>query len=1065
MMAGKIARRTVIHDVELPQSVKILIKMKKRIPSILLFVFTFLAAFGQPNRLYFHHLGVENGLSQTTNFFIYRDSKGFVWIQSANGVNRFDGRSVQQYLPDANDPEHSLFGLTPTSSFWEDEHSNLWFSTTVGINCYIRKHSHFRHYVLKDKAGQALRSYYVMALDKKNNLWVIVNHELYLFNIKTNSFTPHFDLKTREPHRLYPFFDSEGNPVYVLANSVNEAGLELIRYNQDGNAPLSSKLLFNDVSATPFRIVEMFIEAKDKVWLATTDGLYLFNPLTEDLKNYPLKKEIVTGNLTGVEPYQSDFLLITCNNGGLLVFDKRKGDIVQQYQHIGSDPSSLSENTTRSVYVDPTGVVWVAVPGKGIDYAYPEKLKFERHLHSSEFPELKKAFRTSCIAEDKAGNIWCGSSESGIAVLLRQERRWKFYEPNKKGLPLGHISKIFVDAKGRVWVLFWGKLLRYNPTKDIFDEFNSSTYFHAIQLQDGRTIFASRGEGVQQLIEDSRGLSLVKIDSIDASVNYTFLYETQDGLLLANANGNYLRIFDIRSNFKEIQAKTSVEGVINGFYERPDSRSILVATANGLYELNKQNWQTDTIYTEKEGLPSRMITGIMTDAQNRLWLSTTGGLALFDINKKQNRFHKFTLADGLSAIEHTMQAYLADSNGKMWFGATNGITAFRPDKFSLVKTQAVPQLTKMEVNNAPFLDLECLLTGASNPSQAKQLNFEYKNNTLAFEFAAMEYSDPAHTLFRYKMEGADKYWTNPSTDNTARYPDLRPGHYTFLVMASNSDGVWNRDQMIRLNIFIENPWWTTWWAITLWILLGAMTVALLIYVYFRPSLAVLEVREQMRTDLHDDIGSAINTIRSGSKLVLSKKEEERNLSDTVEEFFEISSDIYDKMHDLIWANDSKNNNISNILLRMRVDGKRILGENIRLELPNESALEAIQLSGEKRYHLHLIYKEALTNVAKYSEASSVKVNFAVQNNQLLMDIADDGKGFDSQEPVSDTSRGGNGLRNMKNRARKLHGKLTINSAIGKGTQIHLEFPMKRKRKFDLRGEVERIRQVIKLRQV
>ncbi|MBK7871684.1 MAG: hypothetical protein IPJ74_13910 [Saprospiraceae bacterium] len=494
-------------------------------------------------------------------------------------------------------------------------------------------------------------------------------------------------------------------------------------------------------------------------------------------------------------------------------------------------------------------------------------------------------------------------------------------------------------------------------------------------------------------------------------------------------------IFDQVNNYKIIDS-LPIKGITTGFYEDPDNSIMWLANTNGLIEYHLKTKKM-RIYDQDAGLVSQAIQSILPDDQDNLWLSTSRGLIRF--NRKTKEVKNFSRADGLSSTEFYMLSALKTENGKLLFGSVSGITSVDPQNFKLLPPNQKAQITGIMVNDEVLNDLVCQETDATNVSEIKQIVLKHNQNILTFEFAALEYSDPENSRFEYILENYEEAWVGPIKEGRVRYPNLPPGNYTFKIRVINSDGV-PSVATTDLKITIQKPWWATWWARTLEILLGIVIFLGIIYFILRPRLAVAEVRQRISADLHDDIGSALTAVKIASQLSLSGSPENGHYKKAMTSVAEISSETLDKMRDIIWANNPENNLLEDVVLRMRTDAQRILPESMELELDSSTLPLKEKLPGDKRYHMHLIFKEALINAVKYSEASTLKVTLTKQQRKLILKIADDGNGFPEEKPEESSTSGGNGLRNMRDRAKKLNGTVEIISKPQKGVTVLLNFP-------------------------
>ncbi len=292
----------------------------------------------------------------------------------------------------------------------------------------------------------------------------------------------------------------------------------------------------------------------------------------------------------------------------------------------------------------------------------------------------------------------------------------------------------------------------------------------------------------------------------------------------------------------------------------------------------------------------------------------------------------------------------------------------------------------------------------------------------------------------YQLENVNKGWISAGTQRSVTYANLSPGNYIFKVKSQNADGIQTKN-ITTLNIIIHPPWWQTWWAYLLWFLIAALIIYA-VYDYRKRNRAALSsVRQKIAADLHDDIGSTLNSISVYSEVASNQLESDKeNVKTLLNKMGVASRNMIDTMNDIVWTINPKNDQFENILQRMQYfAGELLSGKNILLQFNADENIKNIKLPMEKRKNFYLIFKEAINNAYKYSNAKMVNVSIAETSNKLVMIITDGGIGFES----SDKTLGGNGLKNMQTRAKEINAQLQITSWLNKGTRIELQMPVEK----------------------
>jgi ligand-binding sensor domain-containing protein len=1002
-----------------------------RLLTVSLFFFVWQHSQAQVDDWHFHHLNVQSGLSEATNFYTFKDSRGFVWISSISGLNRFDSRQVRVYQPDLADST-AIFGQNIQSNFFEDAKGDIWFSTFEGINRYVRQKDCFEHFVLKNKNNQPVSGYRLGHLDTEGNLWVIVDEQtVYLLNVNTHLFQRLHDVR-KGMQVIAIQSTTKLKRSFTYSWNIGREGLQITTYLQNGE--MSSKMLFDKTTKDPLSIYDILVESDTLIWLATaTKGIVSLN--LETLQSQPVEK--TTNISSGLIHKDSEELLVGTQTNGIHIFDKTQKKYVQNFKHNILLAHTLADNSINNVYQDADKGLWVNVHNHGVDFTVPAKLKFKSQLHTDTDSTIKNPLIISALSTGNGNNVWYCSTKGGLKKSIQNDEK---KQDTAAELPMPHdwskitTHQMFTDKQKRLWLMNWSNLEIYDIKKGALKTIDEPHFFlYGLKTSADKVLLTSLTEGVFEAIEQPNGNFLFqKIAAIPQS--YVILAEDNEGLLWCN-DALVIHVYDPKNNYKLVR-EFPLSTIVTGFHFPKNGTNVYIATYNGLVEVDKvNNWKLTT-YNEKSGLPTRTINAMLTDDKGNMWLGTTKGLAKFDPSVKTAK--AYNLIDGISDLNFYMYAATKAADGTMYFGTNNGITTFHPDKIIPLSIKARPTITQILLNDKIANNLVCSTTKATNVSEIQSLELPYSDNTLSFNFSAMEYSDPMQCLYAYKMEGVDKDWVKAGTLPFARYANLPAGNYTFLIKASNSDGEWNETPR-TLKIRITPPFYKTWWFLSLVALATISLVAYIVYLRLSKVIALQKIRLNLYENLHDDIGSRLTAI------VLSVDElvQRTPLKDAkLERIGTISRNIVANMRRLVWATAPENDALSTVVQQMQSDRRVLLPSGTTFTLTMDKSLENLNIGGDKRYQMLSIFNEALTNIAKYADASAVETRIELKDQTVVMTIVDNGKGFDPDAPRADSAMSsGHGLRNMQRRAERIKGEVAITSKLGEGTSVILSFPM------------------------
>lgn len=1016
-------------------------------------VFGFWFAFpvicpGQAPDLHFHHLTMASGLSQSINAFVYRDKEGFVWISSMDGLNRFDGTSIKIYRPRSGD-NAAMKGENIQSPFYEDDDGDLWFGTNEALNCYRRSTDDFAHYQCLGDSGQLQSDPYYIFHREGSQLWLRMGDNFFVADWRSLK-------QGKHPQQAFRKIGTTSNvPVrcFVRPDKSNRGGFDifvtsfgfspgLLHYYFNGDSMrLAGHRVFSDEKANTMSWV--LPDGGDSLWIATGRGLMLYRSGSRSA-DFPGNKGLlrVAESVRCVIPWGRRCLFVSAQSG-LYLFDKLKGEYLRRYHHDKEEDSSLADDFVWELYLDQTETLWASLWFKGLDFVNLRKSKFEKI--KIQVPKTGKTgasfFVPKTMCESIDGQLWLGSNVNG---LLRTDGNFRPLSTLAVKEP--DIEKIIRTYDGKMWTLTSrGKVRCFRKVNESWQEMpvrnaSNAAFSQIGLLRSGETwLVDGDAEKFYRAQQTGRGWDIVPVQSPELqNTRAGAFYEDSDRNLWVAGQKNAIEKFRNSGKGYEPAGKIPVSGEVLSFAETPGA---VWATGNfGLLRIPKNNPDSSRIYTEREGLPNQTVYAAVPDANGRLWLSTNKGIARF--TPQSDSFRVFGLADGLQDYEFNRNAFLRLSDGRILFGGIKGFNVFHPDSIRDLSVLPGIRITGLFINDHAD-------TVRRNIALSDSLEFSWRDNTLSFEFVAMEYSDPANNklqyrLFRINGEPYDDDWVLCRTaKGFARYANLPPGQYAFHIMGANSDGVWNPEPR-RLFFKIHPPFWQTWWfrTICLIFLAGMIYAAVRAYVGNKLRIKNLQLREQrlhiekqealtqernrIAGEMHDDLGGGLTSIRMLSSRV-QKKITSPETKTQVDKIAQYSQELVQKMGEIIWAMNSNFDTAGNLIAYIRryaVDFLDVSGLRHHINEPEE--IPDFAISGERRRNVYLAVKESLHNIVKHAGAERVTISFSLAGDQLTVSVQDDGKGID----LDQINQFGNGLYNMRKRLRDVGGDMRVENFEG-----------------------------------
>ncbi|GAB3511648.1 two-component regulator propeller domain-containing protein [Spirosoma knui] len=765
----------------------------------------------------FEHLSVKDGLSHNSVNCILQDREGFLWFGTNDGLNKYDGYVFTAFQPDPAQPNHSFRnnriagmceGRRRPASLWvvteggglheidkrtgqvtphpiqtenanrwnnqlsvcEDGDGILWISAYDGIARYDPERHHFQLY--QSPAEETpIKSIFI---DRQGRFWVGTYHGLYSFDKKNG----HFSLVSAP-------------------------------------APTGAQPVFNS----------FHLDKRNTLWLGTAgDGIFQINLNSRHIRPVPFRPEGQVNPFVYLNALHQDtqgFLWVATTEG-LQRFDA-DGQRIVTYRPDPNRPKGLSSTNAQAAYHDRSGRLWVGT-NNGIDrLAMPTK-PFATF-------QIKPSAGTANLIENKAdvvlidtdNRLWLSNQRNVFQVDLN--RTVSLVPPSALGGvgPHENYTTSMLADKDGVWLGTWNGLYYYDKSTNKFKGYPSEVPTQFISRGPTGTIWIGGEGGIGSFDPGTQQYTYYKYDpDNEKGLPDKFVYAilaSRTGDVWVAVNGKGISRLTPKTGQFVHYTPSSQLGKLNSnevlaFYEDPQGIIWIGTNQGGLNRLDPK-MGLFTNFTMQAGLPSNRVVGIINDPSGNLWLSTSKGLCRFDPRTQSVR--NYTINDGLPSNDFLENAVIRQNN-RLYFGNLNGLVHFNPDSIR-DDTRPFP----VHITGFKVLDKSQPLTG-------EPITLNHDENFLSFEFVALTYVLPEKSQYKYQLTGIDKGWVQNGNRRFVNYTSLPPGHYTFRVKASNSDGIWN-EEGTSLQITIMPPWWATWWAYVLYgiALIGAVVGGLRIY--------------------------------------------------------------------------------------------------------------------------------------------------------------------------------------------------------------------------------------------
>lgn len=783
-------------------------------------------AQAQSASLRFEMLSVEDGLSQSSVRAIFQDQRGFMWFGTDDGLNKYDGYNFTIYNHDPEEPTSLADNLittiyqdslgrmwigtasgldrfepetetfihylnnaaqasslrgTSVSAIVEDVHGNLWISTVDGgLNLYRPETDDFLSYAHAADNDQTLISDQIQALaaDPKGGIWIGTYEGLDYFDPQAGVFTHH----QHDPENPRSLSDNRILALFIDRSGILWIGSEeggLNRYNPvDSSFGRHQHRADNPYTISSNQVQAIYEDQNGRLWVGGRSGVNLFNRRDEYFTRYQHDPNdthsLSNDNVLSIYADRSGVLWIGTFGGGLSKY-VQNNDRFTLYQHRPNQSTSLSNDVVYAIYEDREEVVWVGTMDGGLNRLDPESGNFFAFKHDPTDPNSLGSNDVRAILEDRQGRLWIGTFGGGLNMLDRDTNRFLRYthrDNDPSSLSDNRVMSIYQDRRGNLWIgTRDGGLDLLNPDTRKFTHF----------VHDPKDPNSLSGDFVRTITEDRAG---------------NLWIGTYNGVSVMDPT---TRRFQRFQNDPRNPLSLSNDRVLS-ILEAPDGVVWIGTLLGGLNRLDPVT-RTFRHFTQNQGLPSDAIYGILMDREGMLWLGTNRGLARFNPNRET--FQNYDRSDGLQGFEFNAGAYYQNSHGRMYFGGIRGFNAFFPERVE--DNPLIPQVVITAFKKFNQTERKDLQPG-------EKITLLHTDNFISFEFAALDYSAPEKNQYAYQLVGFDKDWVNAGNRRYTSYTNLRGGTYTFRVIGSNQDGVWNSEGA-SVEIYVIPPIWERWWFI------------------------------------------------------------------------------------------------------------------------------------------------------------------------------------------------------------------------------------------------------------
>lgn len=1011
-----------------------------------------------PTQFHFRHYNIENGVSSNNISTLFQDQKGYIWIGTENGLNRFDGNQFTLYQK--NNPLYSNFHANSINTICETTDKELWLGTDNGVFIYNQVKDTFTPFVKQTSDKTSITSWITHIIqDKAGNIWIATHKQgIFLFNTQTDKLTQ-FEIPQND-NIVTRILNDEQNNIWL------SGPYQLCKLNKVNNTFETYAI---EEKTESIYFMALWEDSSNHIWIGTWDkGLWKLNPRTKQVEKY-LTEEKGKGilHIHSILEYSPELLLIGSDDG-LTIFNP----VTQEsflYDNYGDNEKSLSDKFIYPILKDREGGVWIGTYYNGINYLPPYCGQFNGYSESSDIPYFNSRI-ISRFCEGENGNIWIASDDSGLSCFNPSTMQFLDFNGREKlnkhnlhalcmvdkdlwigtygdgiqilniqtgviknysisnGLDENSIYSIFKDSQGQIWTGSMNGICQYDAQKQ---RFTPIKYLEALVIE-----IAEDAKGNLWIATQGKGL---------------FRYSPQ--------KNKEWKKYGLEKGFNSL--------TVNHLCINKDNE-IWAATSEGLYLYNPLK---DIFTYQPLRLPNECITAIL-EGEDCLWLTTAKGLVKYTPTTQETQI--FTKSDGLQSEAFIMASALKTRNGEFYIGSINGFNTFYPHQLKLNTQKPNVVLTSLEIFNQK-IDTQKDGTLPEAIDHLKEIHLSYKDNVITLNYAALSYCTPQKNQYAYMLEGFDKGWNYVGSQHSTTYTNLPAGTYTFRVKASNNDNIWN-EEGTSIRIIVHPPFYLSLPFKIGYVLLFLLALGLLLRYVIRRSekkhaKAIDELNSKKEIEIHEAkinfFTMIAHEIRTPVSLIIGPLEK-------IMQSTHIPTNERQEL-EIIDRNSQRLLYLVNQLL----DFRKVEQKEIRMKFSSQSIKELMQAVCERfsptlqqngvsfsvtypDEHFHAdVDKEALTkvlsnlltNANKYTQ-SRIEVRFQEhpEKQTFSIEVKDNGKGMNEEEltkifkpfyQASENKPGtGIGLSIVKGIVEAHHGQVNVTSQPGHGSSFMITLPQK-----------------------
>lgn len=791
----------------------------------------------------FDHLTTADGLSQSTVWEIAQDRKGFIWMATADGLNRYDGSTFTVFRHQPDQP-YSL-PTNDISTLRADRRGNLWVAPRAGGLHRLRPDGQTFEHFPKTSRGEGIAGAHVGCLaESAGHLWVgTAGLGLLAYDFRTRQLLRWPDGRVG---KTITALLAEGEFLWLGT----EPG-QLLRLHPQTGRLVAHHLPPEPGMAERHRTISVLRrDARGRLWVGTSgQGLYRLDEATGTFVSTFFKRGVYeTVNLiTDVLDAPTGDLWVLTDYGAVRY---PNGDVSRPTLVLpdAENDRSLSTHALKKGFRDAEGNLWLGTWQGGVNILHARQEPFAAFRHQPFNPQSLPTTKAAPLTSDRLGQLWVGSNK-GLTRISADGTRFRHFNSRNSSLRADDINPLFVSPSGNLCVSTWTAGFSVgDPRSERFTPVGlpgRSKSVKSFAAADSGRVWVATQERELFRFDEKTGrlqpIDLTAVERVSAVFSFNALMQDSRGTLWIGTYNTGLLAWNRRTNTVRLfradhQPGSLGSNSIVSLYEDRRGRVWVGTNGGGLHRFDPVTNRFQTV-TTRDGLANNYIAGIQEDAQGTLWLSTNGGISSY--NPATGAVHNYDQRDGLVGKEFLQNASAELPDGRLAFGSTQGLVLFHPERLKEKLPPPRVYLTGLKLFNRPVSPTDRNAPTRLSLTDAPSLVFRPEQSVFTLEFTGVSFHPNRNIRYQYRLDGFDADWNDVGSQTSATYTNLHEGDYTFRVRAAIGNSPWSAPRTVHIEVL--PPWYRRWYTY----LLYGLSIVGLLYALRR----IIRIRERLKADV------------------------------------------------------------------------------------------------------------------------------------------------------------------------------------------------------------------------